>query len=125
MLLSEENTCFEVTFPVPFIVDKETFDTNVEVKGCDESQLSLQEWNCTEVNEDSEISLVKCVFNVDSQSVLELDNLPVVEVTLSDKEGFRKHWLVCNLLASKLNSLKELKTFSIFIIFQNRFKVMC
>ena len=96
MLLTEETTEVQVSFATPFAADKETFDLTVNVSGCDESFLSLTDWNCSEVDEESDTSLITCSFHVNSGQILDLEQLPSVNVILSDRDGVRKHSLLAN-----------------------------
>ena len=91
VLLADNCSVVEIAIALPFVADKQTLDAKIEIKGCDGSLLSLVDWNCSECDADSNTSLVTCVFNVESQQVLEMDTLPIVEIVVSDKDGFRKH----------------------------------
>ena len=92
--LTPEATEIEISFAVPFAVLKQTFDVIANVKGCDESALNLVEWSCSDVDEVSEASLITCSFIVDTDYLMKLEQLPVVNVILSDVEGSKKHSLL-------------------------------
>ena len=105
VLLTEENTEIQVSFAVPFTADKETFDVVANVTGCHESLLSLADWNCSEVDEESETSLITCSFNVNTDCLLQLEELPIVALALSDKDGFKKHSLVVKFETGKIQHI--------------------
>ena len=121
VLLTEESTEIQVSFAVPFAADKETFDVVANVTGCDESLLSLADWNCSEVDEESETSLITCSFNVNTDCLLQLEELPIVAIALSDKDGFKKHSLVATFETGKPRNVvsfycKQLTLFVFFMV---------
>ena len=105
LLLTEETTDIQVSFAVPFAADNNTFGVVANVTGCDESLLSLGDWNCSEIDEESETSLITCSFIVDTDRVLKLEDLPVVDVTVSDRDGFKKHTLAVKFEAGKTDKI--------------------
>ena len=113
VLLTEEKSTIEISFAVPFVADKQNFKTDVEIIGCDDSLLSLSDWNYSEVDEDSDTSLITCVFEVDSPKVMDLKDLPIVNLTLADKEGLKKHLLVAQFETSKFSFQRFDQTYGV------------
>ena len=58
----------------------------------EESRLAqLVDWKLTDSGMEGEATLIYCQFELDSGRLLELDQLPVLEVNITTKDGLRKH----------------------------------
>ena len=90
-------TAVKTEFEVPFIVDKKSSDVSVNVKPISEVSkdseklLELIDWTVSNVDSESNRCLVTCTFKADSDKLFLIDDLPVLEVTVSSKDGIATH----------------------------------
>ena len=88
----------ETRASVPFLFDLENKDDIIvsftPEKSVDDMELPLAQlidWNVSDSVDGSSKAFIFCRFELDSEKVLQMENLPVLEVNIMSKDGIRKH----------------------------------
>ena len=83
---------------VPFLFDLKNKDDIVVSFTPEDNLISgskplarLVDWNLTDADSESSISMICCRFELNSDRLFELDQLPILDVNVSIKDGIQKH----------------------------------
>ena len=77
---------------IPFMSELNNTEDIVVYLIPEDSQLAqLVGWKLTDSGMEDEAPLICCQFELDSGRLLELDQIPVLEVNVTTKDGLRKH----------------------------------
>ena len=97
VVVSEDSQEMRTEIRLPFEVDKETFDLSVVVivdgvqDDNDMPTAKVLDWDVLSFDETSNTSLISCTFETDFDKLYRMQQVPLLEVVVSHKDGFSTH----------------------------------